>query len=281
MIFPSPQEGYIRIASFDIGKKNFAQYVEDIPSSELERLESVYKSLPKSKQRRVKGDVPQEISQIFEDLFLSGTRVQTGVYDLRDDDTSTKLDMPTRKNILKHLASFDSLWSNCGIFIIEQQFFRTWGGRGKKSAGTEANVDAIKIGEMVMTYFLDNHPFKTVEYFGSQNKTQILGAPWKMTKPQRKKWADDKAREIYEMRGDEDMKELYRLKELIFRKRITTEDKFQQYLDTFHGTSEDSKRLARQILGNSPNGERQKLDDIGDCLVQLQAYKYRTFVAHF
>lgn len=280
MHHPEKKEGVIRIASFDIGKKNFAQYVEDMSTEELEKLEVEYKSLPKTKQRRIKGAMYPEIKNILERVYLCGTRVQTGVYDLRDDKTSDKLDMATRQNLRSHLASFDGLWETCDIFIIEQQFFRTWSG-GKRSAGTEANVDAIKIGEAVIMYLLDNYPFKEVSYFGSQNKTQILGAPWKMSKPQRKKWAVDKAEEIYRLRGDEDMVQVYDLKDRVFRKRINTEEKFQEFLDTFSGKSKDSKCLARQILGGCVGGEKQKMDDVADVVVQLQAYKYRTFVAQF
>ena len=38
----------IRIASIDIGRCNFAQYVEDFSSSEITKLEKQYKNLPKS-----------------------------------------------------------------------------------------------------------------------------------------------------------------------------------------------------------------------------------------
>lgn len=277
MEFQKPQKGKIRIASFDIGKKNFAQYVEDADTETLLRLEAQYNSLPKSLQRRVKGAMNSKILGILDEIYVSGERVQTGVYDLRDDQTSDKLDIPTRLNIIRHLERFRELWDTCDIFIIEQQFFKTWSGRSKRSVGTEANVDAIKIAEGVLMWFLNEYPFKTVDYFGSQNKTQILGAPWKMTKNQRKKWAEDKSREIYELREDYGMVELFALADRIFRKRLDTEERIRGHLDTFpDDCPEDCSVLAERLVR-----ERQKLDDVGDACVQCQAFKYRSMVACF
>ncbi|MCK5345475.1 MAG: hypothetical protein KAR20_18830, partial [Candidatus Heimdallarchaeota archaeon] len=248
--FTKPAENQIRIASFDIGKKNFAQYTEDADKDVLLRLEIEYSALPKKLQRRVGGAINSRIEEMITSICLAGKRIQTGVYDLRDDKTSDKLDMQTRKNILGHLERYNGLWSTCDIFIIEQQYFKTWGGRGKRSAGTEANVDAIKIAECVLMWLLNEYPFRTVMYFGSQNKTQILGAPWKMTKTQRKKWAEVKSRDIYESRGDYGMTELFALNDRIFKKRLTTEAKIKVHLDSFPIKSplDDSRVLAEKIV---------------------------------
>lgn len=267
----------IRIASFDVGKKNFAQYIEDTDVEKILSLERRYKLLPKKMQRKTKGVVSNEIADILNEIFLSGERIQTGVYDLRNDKTCNNLDMETRNNILCHLEKYRELWDTCDIFIIEQQFFKTWSGRSKKSKGSEANVDAIKIAEGMLMWFLNEYPFKTIEYFGSQNKTQILGAPWKMNKIQRKKWAENKAREIYQLRQDRGMVELFLLSDRIFRKRLTTEEKIQSFLDTYpDDCPEDCTELAERVVR-----ERQKLDDVGDACVQCQAYKYRNMVACF
>lgn len=267
----------IRIASFDIGKKNFAQYIEDADIATLKKLEGEYSSLPKKFQRRVKGPMTENISSILRRLYLSGMKVQTGVYDLRDDKTSDKLDLQTRLNLLQHLESYMDLWRTCDIFIIEQQYFRTWSGRSKRSAGTEANVDAIKMAEATFMWFLNEFPFRDVVYFGSQNKTQILGAPWKMTKTQRKKWAEKKAEEIYHLRSDEGMIELFALRDRIFRKRINTEEKVQSFLSSLPKKyPKDCYQLAEKLVR-----ERQKLDDVGDACVQCQAYKFRSMVALF
>jgi len=263
----------IRIASFDIGKKNFAQYIEDVDMEIIEELNKKYNSLPPKFKRRVKGPTNPHIDRILEEVYTSSNRVQTGVYDLREDKESNKFDMGTRKNLLRHLESYDYLWRNCDIIFIEEQFCKK--GRGKIQM--QANVGAIKIAECTLTWFLSIYPFKKIMYFGSENKTNILGAPPKMTKTQRKKWATDKSREIYEMRKDSDMIELFKLKDAIFRKRLNSEKKIRSYLDLYPiDCSEDCRELSEKIVR-----EKQKLDDIADACVQAQAFKFRQFIATF
>jgi hypothetical protein len=266
----------LRIASFDIGKKNFAQYIEEMYIEKLNEIKEKYKSLPKKLQRRVKGDMNEKIEEILKELFLSGKRIQAGVYDLRDDKTSQTLDLKTRRNIVNHLMKFSKIWNSCDIIIIEQQFFRAWNVRGKRTAGSQANVDAIKIGEAVLTWFISNYPTKIIEYFGSQNKTQILGAPWRLNKAKRKKWAEVKTLEICELREDQDMINLFKLQDSIYKKRLNNEEKIQHFLNLFEFKCEHSKYLAEKIVR-----ERQKLDDVSDTVVQLQAYKYKKFIAEF
>ena len=280
MKYTSRELPHFRIASFDPGKKNFAQYVEDCSIDDMTRLEDRYKSLPKQLQRRIKGVMNDDISNILNDLYLGGERVHLGVFDFtEEEDEPREYSLQARKNLLNHLSSFKKLWDTCDVFIIEQQYFRTFspGGKfGRKNKGTEANVDAIKIAETIYMWFLERYPRKIITLFGSQFKTQILGAPWKMTKPQRKKWSEEKAREIYESRSDEDAMELYRLKERVFRKRINTEEKVQSFLDTFESEKKDMCYLAEKIVR-----ERQKLDDVADTCVQCQAFKFKTMVACF
>lgn len=240
----------LRIASFDIGRKNFAQYVEDWTVGES-------------------GDDPSPRKSIgsIDDVYLSGKRVQTGVYDLgSEEDGSSKggLTHSIRLNLLKHLNSFSRLWSSCDVFIIEQQFFKVWSGRGRKK-GSEANVDAIKIAEAVYMWFLDRYPFKTIEYCSSANKTKLLNAPKRMNKPQRKEWSCQEAERLYALRGDEEMKRVYQLRRDIARKRLTP--KFvKETLKPFLGCGVEE--LARYIVTT-----RQKLDDISDACLQAQAYK--------
>jgi hypothetical protein len=198
----------IRIASFDIGKVNFAHYIEDIDTSTIIKLEQEYKSLPKKLQRKTKGELTPQIKNIIEGIYFSGTRIHTGVYDIRSNKEDL-FNIQTRKNLICHLDNHKPIFDNCDIFVVEQQYFKTWsGGRKKKGPGTEANVDAIKIAECLMTWLLCEYPLKEVMYFGSQNKTQILGAPWNLSKPQRKKWAIVETRRLYEMRKDKTLVDL-------------------------------------------------------------------------
>ena len=267
----------IRIASFDIGHCNFAQYIEDFEADVIFGLEERYKSLPKRLQRRVKGPMNQEIEDLLTDTVMCGTRVSTGVYDFTTE-TGQGFDVPARLGLLKHLTRFEELWESCDIFVIEQQYFNAtpFGGRKKCSSAAGANVDAIKVAEGTFLWFLERYPFKTIEYFGSQFKTQIFGAPLKMSKPQRKKWATDKAEEIYRNRGDTDMINLFDLAEAVKRKRIKTEERVQSFKEDYPCEDEDTQELADKIIR-----EKQKLDDVGDAKMQCQAYKFRKMVGCF
>ena len=114
-------KGTVTLASFDIGKKNFAQYVEECDLESLYSLRDRYRALPKTKQRRVKGKMNDDIAEILKEVCLNGKRLQTGVYDLRENKESNELDMNTRKNIVEHLEKYRELWDKCDCFIIEQQ----------------------------------------------------------------------------------------------------------------------------------------------------------------
>jgi hypothetical protein len=239
------------IASFDIGVKNFAQYVETTDLQKLDELSKKYHStIPAALRKRVKTILTPEISDILEEMFLIGERKEMGVYDLTrdvspgetDDGGDQAYDMESRRNIFKHLESYRATWDTCDMFMIEQQYFNmtTFGPRGaKKTKGGDANVKAIKIAETVASWFLITYPTKKVIFFGSQYKTQSLGAEDGLTKPQRKKWSVDKAVDILTKRGDE-----YALD---FMKR--------------------SKKISKQ-----------KQDDVCDTLIQCQAYKFREYI---
>lgn len=269
--------GRARVASFDIGRKNFAQYVEEVDFSLLETLKQEYLLLPKKKQRRVGGPMNEDVADILERICVSGRRVQTGVYDLRGEAGDT-LDMETRKNIINHLEDHIELWDSCNAFVIEQQFFKQQVYKGK---GTQANVKAIKVAEIVSTWFLTMYPTRVVEFFGSQNKTQMLGAPYGLGDTQRKRWATRKAREIYTKRGDIDMIDIFQLSDAVKGKPTKTQKQIDRYTSFFlelHPERQHSTDILTLVDGVV---QHQKLDDISDCVVQLQAWLYRTFVACF
>lgn len=194
----------MRIASFDIGKANFAQYVEEVDISQIDKLREQYINLPKKEQRRTKGPISSKMQKIINGLLKCGKRIHVSVHNLKATEEDV-LDIQTRKNILNHLKLYDRLWKDVDLIVIEQQFFNIYGGRGQKQKTRGANMDAIKIGELVSTFFLMNYPEKEIVIFGSMFKTQMLGAPNKQTKAQRKKWSVEKATELFQMRGDEKM----------------------------------------------------------------------------
>lgn len=259
----------LRMASFDIGKNNFAQYVEDCLLDDIWKVRDVYRNTSPDLLKRNRGAISESSKVFLDRIFLNGRRVDIGVFDFQTGDAaaSKKLDNATRKNFLQHLHNYANLWDTCDIVIVEQQFVNLFG----RQRGI--NIDALKLGEATVMWFLDHFPHLNVVTFGSQYKTQILGAPCKMKKPERKKWATAKALEIFKMRNDEQAMNMYALAERIKRKRLNTEEKIQSFLIDFEGCDSDIWGIANCILR-----KRQKLDDISDVVVQLQAYKYKVLV---
>jgi len=97
------------------------------------------------------------------------------------------------------LDSYKEYFDKCSTIIIEQQM----------SFGTRVNTMAIKIAQHIYSYFLFRYgDAKKIVEFPSYNKTQILGAPRGLEKPKRKKWAVEKAEEIWTLRGDMDTVEM-------------------------------------------------------------------------
>lgn len=279
----------IRIASFDIGHVNFAQYVGDVDVKKGRLLSERYHALPKKMQRRVKGPMNEEIEDILEELYLIDKRVQTGVYNLSDGDHENKnadLTDAVYLRIVQHLEEYKWLWNTCDIFVFERQYFRTQRfGKGGRNGGTEGNVKALKVEASVKMWFMLNYPDIERVTFNSQNKTHTLGAGNGLKKPQRKTWAEEKAEIIYRVRGDDDMIALYDLKLDIFRKRFknvkNAEEKIRSFLEK-HGFGEGSSRnrdvcrLAERMIR-----EKQKLDDISDAMLQHLAFVFKDLIAKF
>lgn len=235
----------LRVCTIDIGVITFTIYIEDCKLSELAKLRKKFLALPKSSQRRTKGLVTREIESIFNEVYLCGERMLLEVTDIRSDTMKYEgkkgngpLDVQTRLNLAAYLEEIRDVFEDVDIIRVEQQFLNMFS-RGKKKAS--ANMNAIKLGEDVFFWLVTNFPEKDIDYFGAQFKTQILGAPEKLTKPQRKKWSVGKATEIFEMRGDEEALDGYKRKK----------------------------------------GKKTKNDDKSDTVIMCQAFKYRTYVAKF
>ena len=267
---------FLTVASFDIGYVSFGQYVEDVDITQIKDLEARYDSLPKKEKRRTRGIISDDLQEIINDLLTIGSRVNGGVFDFTEEDNQG-YDLRVRKNFLKHMEDHRWLWINCDIFVIEQQYYSAGMGRGKgsKASTGTANMNAIKLGECLYTWLLINYPNAHITYFGSQFKTQILGAPDKITKPQRKKWAVEKYSEISTLRGDQDMINIFLLSSFMKRKRVSPET-VSGYLEKYPVVSKDAKQLAIRVVT-----EKQKLDDISDPVVQLKAYIFKEMIAVF
>ncbi len=233
----------LRLVTFDVGRKNFAHHVEDVVLEGPEAifaLEKRYALLPGRLRRRVKGEMTPQISDLLDLVCKSGSTVHQDVVDLRADPEYKKLDLPTRDNLFSYLQKLSPIWTTCDLFVIEQQYFSTFTPKGRRGKKTEANIDAIKLGECCYAWFRLGYPQAEILFYGSQNKTQILGAPPSLSKYQRKKWAVDKMGELMELRGETAVLDRLRKK---------------------------NKR------------KKQKLDDVADCVVMAQAYKFQKMVA--
>lgn len=196
-----------RIASFDVGTKCFAHYVEDYYLKDIEKLARLYSSLPRKNKRRVKGYMCPQIIKIQNRMFAKSKTVAAGVFDIRSKESPDVVDLETRKNLFAHMEKHRKLWDLCSTFLIEQQYFNTFTfrrGRTIKTKGGEGNIKAIKIGEDLLAWLLINYPDREIVVFGSQFKTQILGAGDGLTKYQRKKWSVQKAQDIFFRRDETD-----------------------------------------------------------------------------
>jgi hypothetical protein len=144
----------------------------------------------------------------------------------------------------EELDKYKEYWEKCDIFLIEEQM----------SFGKKLNKMAVKLAQHCYSYFTFNYGrFKTIVEFPAYHKTQVLGAPkvegkpyksgkkrYKaMEKTDRKKWSVEKCIEILTCRGE---------------------------IDIIEKMTEKRGR------------KKAKLDDLADVVVQLQAFKFRTFV---
>ena len=191
------------VASFDIGKKNFAFCIEEFDSKLLSTIKNIKKvhryTLDKS------GATP-EFSALLNEVVLNGQVLLHKNLDLTENTEKGKyLDTAIFYNMIIELDKYKSFFDRCDVIVIEQQM----------SFKKAQNTMAIKLGQHCFSYFTMRYPLtqvnnvvfdgrKEVIEFPAYYKTQIIGAPKGLTKPQRKKWAVEKTREIFQLRGCED-----------------------------------------------------------------------------
>lgn len=180
----------IIITSFDIGKKNFAFVVEEI---DLDKLKFV-QNIPKNIRYNNNGTSTSIFNKTLSSLYQCGKVLLFRNLDLTGNcDKKAYLDPKTFFNMNTELDKYKEYWDKCSIFIIEKQMAF----KGKR------NTMALKLGQHCFSYFIFNYGVtKKVIEFSAYYKTQILGAQKKLTKPQRKKWAIEKALSILAERED-------------------------------------------------------------------------------
>ena len=72
------------------------------------------------------------------------------------------------------------------------------------------------------------------------------------------------------------MLELYNLINSIFRKRLNTQEIKNKWISSIKSQEPDIVHMTKKIVN-----ERQKMDDVSDCVIQAQAYKFRNYIAKF
>jgi hypothetical protein len=180
----------MRIASFDIGKCNFAFYVEEFDKDTLEKLANI----PKNKRSTNDGFVSEDYHTVLKEVYLNGTTILYRNLDLTQGTRKDKyLDQKVCLNMITELDKVKDFFDTCDIIVIEQQM----------SFKAVQNTMAIKLAQNCASYFLHRYgETKEIVEFPAFHKTQVFGAPKKLSKTQRKKWATEKAISIIMERGE-------------------------------------------------------------------------------
>lgn len=186
-------EDTIWIASFDIGKKNFAFCIEEITPAQFDTIQNIP---PKSARYLRDGTCTLEWASVIEQVVKMGRIILLKNTDLTNDCTTLKMLEPQHfVNMTATLDRYKEYWNRCSVVLIEQQM----------GFGKERNIMALKLGQHCYSYFSFQYAgFKELVEFPAYNKTRILGAKKKITKYQRKTWAIQKALEILTLRKDRD-----------------------------------------------------------------------------
>ena len=154
----------------------------------------------KKRKKREDWEPTESYIEFLEKFYHCGKTIvcsNNNITDTNSPDNKKKgsksLDASLFLRLTDLLDRHKSYFDQCSTIIIEQQM----------SFGARINTMAIKIAQHTYSYFLFRYrDTKKIIEFPSYNKTQILGAPGGLEKPKRKKWAIEKADEIWTLRGD-------------------------------------------------------------------------------
>lgn len=193
----------VHICSIDIGKKNFAFYIEEIDEETLLSIQNIQKE----NRYNLNGTPTLEFKNILKQVWKNGKTVLFQNNDLtKNCKKGTYLDTEVYYNMNDLLDQYSSYWDNCSTIIIEKQM----------SFGKKNNTMAVKLAQHCWSYFSFRYGrFKQIIEFPAYYKTQILGAPKiekrlkngkisfkSIDKPARKKWSIIQTTEIFNDRED-------------------------------------------------------------------------------
>lgn len=185
------QSTEILVASFDIGKRNFAFCIERMDANGWGST-----VLPPMHHRYERnGPCTPAFARVLNRVYQNGS-----ILVLENIDLSKQAppELPEKEAIVmamtRVLDSYADMWVQCSAFIVEQQM----------SFGRKRNPMATRLGNHCLSYFSIHHGlFKPVVEFPAYHKTRVLGAQRKLSKYQRKQWAVRKARKILTDRNDD------------------------------------------------------------------------------
>jgi hypothetical protein len=194
----------VRVASIDIGKKNFAIYIEEFNKNDLLSIQNI----PKNKRYEISGIPTKEFEVILNSIYKNGKIVLILNEDITINCLNTKkLCNNIFYNLIDLLDKYILYFDNCDTILIEQQMQF-----GKK----RNNSQMTKLSHFCYSYFIINDKYKNknIIEFPAYYKTQVLGAEkiqtiknnkiiYKfMDKPTRKKWSIQKTIDILNLRDN-------------------------------------------------------------------------------
>jgi hypothetical protein len=243
------QQNLVWVASFDIGKKNFSFCIEEFSSSELYKIKNLEKSC------RLKKDFSptKEYTDILDKIYKNGKVILYKNSDLRlNTNDKEYYDIEYCFNMTKLLDEYKSFWDKCSVFIVEQQMSF----RGK------INTMALKLGQHCISYFIINYnKFKIIMEFPAYHKTNVLAAERTLVTLKngnvKYKKLGDKERKNWSIKKGEE----------ILRNRCKIDETEKAFLDLY-----EPKKKKKGIT-------KIKMDDLSDCLLMIQAFKYLAYVS--
>jgi hypothetical protein len=195
---------YVWLASFDIGKKNFCFYIEEVDKKKLLDIDNVDKDQRYNKD----GTQSKTFEKILNKVFVNGKKILIKNSDLTENcDNNKYIDLEIFHNMTDLLDDYSEYWKRCDAFVIERQM-----GFGKN----KTNTLALKLAQHCWSYFSFKFGrFKEIVEFPAHYKTQVLGSKKVKTtnkkgkvkyknvkKKKRKEWCVDKSIKILIQRND-------------------------------------------------------------------------------
>lgn len=193
----------IWIVSFDIGIKNFAFVISSF-SDDVDHIRQ--HNIPLKDRYMKNNECTPEFHSFLNDYIYKNNFeiVHHHNIDISDpNNTTNQLSSQIFLNICQVLDTYSSLWEHVQYFIIEQQM----------QFKNNNNIKALKIAQHIYSYFLIHYPQKHIQEYCAYYKTRVLGAPLRLKKHERKKWAIVKTHEILQLKNQSQLLDDYKKKD--------------------------------------------------------------------